>query len=74
MVVNTLEHMARGGIRDQLAGGYHRYATSRYWIVPHFEKMLYDNAQLASTHVLAYEITKDPRWKREAAFRRCSII
>ena len=50
MVVTTLDHMARGGIRDQLAGGYHRYATSRYWIVPHFEKMLYDNAQLASVH------------------------
>lgn len=62
----TLEKMAAGGIRDQLAGGYHRYATSRYWIVPHFEKMLYDNAQLASAHLLAFEVTGDPRWKREA--------
>ena len=60
----TLDHMARGGIRDQLAGGYHRYATSRYWIVPHFEKMLYDNAQLASVHLLAFELTGDPRWRR----------
>ena len=66
MVVTTLDHMARGGIRDQLAGGYHRYATSRYWIVPHFEKMLYDNAQLASAHLLAFELTGDPRWRAEA--------
>ena len=62
----TLDRMARGGIRDQLAGGYHRYATDRYWIVPHFEKMLYDNAQLASVHLLAFEITGDPRWRHEA--------
>jgi uncharacterized protein YyaL (SSP411 family) len=66
MVLVTLDHMARGGIRDHLAGGYHRYATSRYWIVPHFEKMLYDNAQLAAVHLLAFEITGDPRWRREA--------
>jgi uncharacterized protein YyaL (SSP411 family) len=66
MVRETLDHMARGGIRDQLAGGYHRYAVSRYWIVPHFEKMLYDNAQLASAHLLAFEATGDPRWRREA--------
>ncbi|WP_406699732.1 DUF255 domain-containing protein [Singulisphaera sp. Ch08] len=66
MVLKTLDQMARGGIRDQLAGGYHRYATSRYWIVPHFEKMLYDNAQLASTHLLAFELTADPRWRLEA--------
>ncbi len=66
MVVKTMDCMARGGIRDQLAGGYHRYATSRYWIVPHFEKMLYDNAQLASAHLIAFEITNDPRWRREA--------
>ena len=66
MVLETLDHMARGGIRDQLAGGYHRYATSRYWIVPHFEKMLYDNAQLASTHILAFEATGDSRWRSEA--------
>jgi uncharacterized protein YyaL (SSP411 family) len=66
MVVTTLDHMARGGIRDHLAGGYHRYSTNRDWTVPHFEKMLYDNAQLASAHVLAFEITHDPRWRREA--------
>jgi uncharacterized protein YyaL (SSP411 family) len=66
MVLFTLDRMARGGIRDQLGGGYHRYATSRYWIVPHFEKMLYDNAQLASVHLAAYELTGDPRWRNEA--------
>ena len=65
-MVGWIDHMARGGIRDQLAGGYHRYATSRYWIVPHFEKMLYDNAQLATTHLLAFEATGDPRWRAEA--------
>ena len=66
MVTVTLEHMARGGIRDQLGGGYHRYSTDRYWIVPHFEKMLYDNAQLASVQLAAFEITRDPRWRAEA--------
>ena len=66
MVLKTMDQMARGGIRDQLAGGYHRYSTSRYWIVPHFEKMLYDNAQLASAHLLAFEATGDPRWRAEA--------
>jgi uncharacterized protein YyaL (SSP411 family) len=66
MVLFTLDRMARGGIRDQLGGGYHRYATSRYWIVPHFEKMLYDNAQLASVHLMAFELTGDARWRNEA--------
>ncbi len=66
MVVTTLDRMARGGIRDQIGGGYHRYATSRYWIVPHFEKMLYDNALLASAHLQAFELTADPRWRAEA--------
>ena len=66
MVLMTLDRMARGGIRDQLGGGYHRYSTDRYWLVPHFEKMLYDNAQLASVHLAAFEITHDPRWRDEA--------
>ncbi len=43
MLAATLDHMARGGLYDQLAGGFHRYATDREWKVPHFEKMLYDN-------------------------------
>ena len=65
MVLTTLDHMARGGIRDQLAGGYHRYSTDRSWAVPHFEKMLYDNAQLVSVLMRAYELTNDARWKTE---------
>ena len=66
MVLMTLDRMARGGIRDHLDGGYHRYSTDRFWLVPHFEKMLYDNAQLASVHLGAFEITHDPRWRDEA--------
>jgi uncharacterized protein len=66
MVEMTLDRMARGGIRDHLDGGYHRYSTDRFWLVPHFEKMLYDNAQLASVHLAAFEITHDPRWRGEA--------
>ena len=64
MVALTLDRIARGGIRDHLDGGYHRYSTDRFWLVPHFhEKMLYDNnAQLASVHLAAFEITPhDPR-------------
>ena len=64
--LKTLERMARGGIRDHLAGGYHRYSTRRDWSVPHFEKMLYDNAQLATVHLLAFERTGDPRLRAEA--------
>ncbi len=66
MVQMTLDRMARGGIRDHLGGGYHRYSTDRFWTVPHFEKMLYDNAQLASAHLMAFAVTKDPRWRAEA--------
>ena len=57
MLVGTLEQMAAGGIRDHLGGGFHRYSTDRYWRIPHFEKMLYDNAQLASVYAEAYRIT-----------------
>ena len=70
----TLDHMARGGIRDHLGGGYHRYSTDRFWLVPHFEKMLYDNAQLASVHLAAFEITNDAalarRGRSHVSFRR----
>ena len=54
----TLDHMARGGIYDHLGGGFHRYSTERTWTVPHFEKMLYDNAQLLEVYALAYQSTK----------------
>ena len=64
MAVGTLEGMARGGIHDHLGGGFHRYAVDRAWRVPHFEKMLYDNAQLLHAYARAYRLTG------EAAFRR----
>jgi uncharacterized protein YyaL (SSP411 family) len=57
MVDFTLEKMARGGIYDQLGGGFHRYATDRSWLVPHFEKMLYDNALLSRIYLYAYLVT-----------------
>ncbi|MBD3414166.1 MAG: DUF255 domain-containing protein [Candidatus Aminicenantes bacterium] len=57
MVTLTLDRMASGGIHDHLAGGFHRYSTDRIWLVPHFEKMLYDNAQLASVFSHAFLIT-----------------
>jgi len=57
MVGFTLDKMARGGIYDQLGGGFHRYATDSRWLVPHFEKMLYDNALLASVYLAHYQIT-----------------
>ena len=59
MTLATLRVMARGGIHDQLGGGFHRYATDAQWRVPHFEKMLYDQAQLATTYTDTYQITHD---------------
>jgi hypothetical protein len=59
MLLKTLDHIGRGGIRDHLGGGFHRYSTDRYWRVPHFEKMLYDNAQLARVYLEAFEFTSD---------------
>jgi len=55
MVVRTLDAMARGGIRDHLGGGFHRYSTDAKWLVPHFEKMLYDNAELAIVYLEAFQ-------------------
>ncbi|MGE3808532.1 MAG: thioredoxin domain-containing protein [Gemmataceae bacterium] len=60
----TLDHMARGGIYDHLGGGFHRYSTERTWTVPHFEKMLYDNAQLVEIYARAYKLTGNPFYKR----------
>jgi uncharacterized protein YyaL (SSP411 family) len=59
MTLNTLRAMERGGIHDQLGGGFHRYSTGSDWLVPHFEKMLYDQAQLAIAYTEAYQITHD---------------
>ena len=58
--LKTLRKMAQGGIFDQLRGGFHRYSTDSRWLVPHFEKMLYDNALIPVVYTEAYQITKDP--------------
>jgi len=60
MVSQTLEAMARGGMYDQLGGGFHRYSVDDHWLVPHFEKMLYDNAQLARVYLHAWQVTGEP--------------
>lgn len=57
MATHTLERMAAGGLYDQLAGGFHRYSTDERWLVPHFEKMLYDNALLAVSYTEAFQVT-----------------
>jgi hypothetical protein len=57
IVVHTLERMAAGGIYDHVGGGFHRYSTDARWLVPHFEKMLYDNAQLVPLYLWAYQVT-----------------
>lgn len=66
MVTKTLDAMARGGIYDQLGGGFHRYATDAGWLVPHFEKMLYDNAQLARLYLHGFQVTGDEAYRRIA--------
>jgi uncharacterized protein YyaL (SSP411 family) len=63
-VTKTLEKMARGGIYDQLGGGFHRYSVDHRWLVPHFEKMLYDNALLAKLYIQTYQIAGDPLFLR----------
>jgi len=60
VVSETLRHMADGGIYDHVGGGFHRYSTDREWLVPHFEKMLYDNAQLVVAYLEAYQVSGDP--------------
>jgi uncharacterized protein YyaL (SSP411 family) len=57
MVVTTLERMANGGVYDQLAGGFHRYSVDERWVVPHFEKMSYDNSELLKNYVHAFQVT-----------------
>jgi len=64
MVTHTLKHLAYGGIYDQLAGGFSRYSVDAEWFAPHFEKMLYDNAQLLSLYSEAYAVTKDELFKK----------
>jgi uncharacterized protein YyaL (SSP411 family) len=67
IVKKTAKKMAYGGICDQLGGGFHRYAVDAIWLVPHFEKMLCDNAQLIRVYLHLYQITKDELYKRVAA-------
>ena len=66
MVEVTLEKMAKGGIYDQLGGGFHRYSVDERWLIPHFEKMLYDNALLARTYFEAYQATRKEWYRRIA--------
>jgi len=60
MVEHTLDTMGRGGIYDQIGGGFHRYAVDAVWLVPHFEKMLYDNALMSHLYTIAWQVTGDP--------------
>ena len=64
LVELTLDSMAHGGIYDQVGGGFHRYSTDAFWLVPHFEKMLYDNALLAKLYLHAYQVTDNPLYRR----------
>jgi uncharacterized protein len=66
MTLFTLRKMAAGGIHDHIGGGFHRYSVDRYWHVPHFEKMLYDQAQLAVAYLDAFQITKDKQYEAVA--------
>jgi hypothetical protein len=66
MVEVTLHRMANGGMYDHLGGGFARYSVDNYWLVPHFEKMLYDNALLARVYLQAYQATKRPLYRRVA--------
>ena len=63
MVTRTLDKMANGGIYDHLGGGFHRYSTDSFWLVPHFEKMLYDNALLSKLYIHAYQVTGKDLYK-----------
>ena len=66
MTLETLRAMANGGMHDQLGGGFHRYSVDERWFVPHFEKMLYDQAQLAVSYLEAFQITQDPFYAKIA--------
>ena len=66
MLSATLDRMAAGGIYDHVGGGFHRYSTDRTWLVPHFEKMLYDNAQLARVYARASQVTGSDRYRAVA--------
>ena len=73
LVTTTLDRMAGGGMYDQLGGGFHRYSTDERWLVPHFEKMLYDNALLIRLYVHAWQVTGNERY-RTVATRTCDYL
>jgi len=66
MAETTLEKMARGGVYDQLAGGFHRYSVDEKWLVPHFEKMSYDNSELLKNYLHGWQVTKNPLLRQTA--------
>ena len=66
MLTHTLAAMAQGGMHDHLGGGFHRYSVDAYWHVPHFEKMLYDQGQLAVAYLDAWQLTGDPMFRSVA--------
>ncbi|MGD9386635.1 MAG: thioredoxin domain-containing protein [Gammaproteobacteria bacterium] len=66
MVTSTLQQMAEGGICDQLGGGFFRYSVDGHWMIPHFEKMLYDNAQLLALYAQAHSVTNEAQFRRAA--------
>ena len=66
MLVVTLDHMAAGGMYDHVGGGFARYATDTAWLVPHFEKMLYDNAQLLQLYTRAWQVSGNERYREVA--------
>jgi uncharacterized protein YyaL (SSP411 family) len=73
MALHTLRAMGEGGMFDQLGGGFHRYSVDDHWLVSHFEKMLYDQAQLVSSYIDAYQITHDPFYA-DIARRTCDYV
>ena len=74
MVVKTLDEMARGGMYDLLGGGFHRYSVDARWLVPHFEKMLYDNALLAPVYLHAWLVTGDERYREVCQVTVCYLL
>ncbi len=66
VVQTTLEKMARGGVYDQLGGGFHRYSVDERWLVPHFEKMSYDNSELLKNYLHGYQVTRNPLFRETA--------
>ena len=72
-VLNTLLKMERGGIHDHIGGGFARYSVDEKWHVPHFEKMLYDNAQLAGTYARAYQALVDASPDQREALKRAAL-